>query len=236
MSPRDTIASCALRSIQRGVCFLDPFECGLLRREFHDADADRHVRPRYQSCVLHQSAEILGNEQRLGEACSGQQQDEFFAARAEQRVDLADSLSHQRDQRFQNAISLSVPECVVDVFESIDVEHQNRGAFTRSASPLDRRRKGGVHLPPVVCAGQRIGVHLLFEQVNPMLKHRHSDYRDCRDRKNDQVDSHGSGSQKARDVPAWGGRTVLVDARASRVQTRRKATRSIRTSQRNRSR
>jgi hypothetical protein len=198
VSAGDPVAACPFGSIQRGVRFLDPVGRGLLVRQLDDADADRHVRAGDQAGILHETAEILGDRQRVGESCSRQQQDELLAARAEQRINLADPLSHQRHERLQDAISFRVPERVVEVLEAIDIEHQQRRMFTRAAAPLDRGCERGVHLTAIERAGQRIGDRLLLEGADTPLEHGSSDSGECGNGQEDDISCHGSLAQKVR--------------------------------------
>ncbi len=190
MSARDTVAAGTLRPIERAVRLFDPLGGGLPVRELYDANADRDVRAGNEVGILHQSAEVLRHRQCVGEACARQEQDEFFAAGAEERVNFAHPLSYERDQRLEDPVAFGVAEGVVDVLEAIDIEHQERRAFTQSAATLDRGGEHGVHLTPVECAGQRIGDRLLFEGAHTPLQDGDPDRGGDRDGQEEQIGGH----------------------------------------------
>src|SRR6185503_10615365 len=127
------------------------------------ADADRQASALAEAGILDEGADFLGDRERVSEPRAGQEQHEFLAACTEERVEPAQPLPDQRHELLQDAVTLRMTESVVDVLETVDVEQQERRSLAGSTPPLDRRRQGEMHLPPVERAGQRISDHVGLE-------------------------------------------------------------------------
>ena len=85
---------------------------------------------------------------------AGHDNDEFVAAKPEQKIGFADDLFRASGEAFQNAISGVVPMPVVDRFETVEIE--NHRAQWASARPIEKRAKMGIEATAIFQSGQRV--------------------------------------------------------------------------------
>src|SRR5262245_50857855 len=105
---------------------LDPRVHRLPGPELADAHADRH-RPRVEKGGPGDGAAELvredGGWRLLG---VGQQEQAFLAADAKQQIELARAPPYQRNDSLEHAVALRMAQLIVDAFEVIDVDDQQR--------------------------------------------------------------------------------------------------------------
>jgi hypothetical protein len=90
-----------------------------------------------------------------------QDNDEFVAPEPENAVPGTQALAENADGFDQRLISCGVPKSIVDVFESVQVQHQTGEKVVSAALPYPALDVCA-QLPPVVGAGQRIRIQALI--------------------------------------------------------------------------
>jgi len=85
-----------------------------------------------------------------------QQHREFVAAQPRQRIAIAQSRHQSRADLLQQHVAALVPERIVDVFETVQVEHQERQGCVGECPLQERLLQAATEHNAVRQAGQRI--------------------------------------------------------------------------------
>jgi hypothetical protein len=115
-------------------------------------------------------ADVFADSQRVGTRGAGQQQRELLSADAEQHIHPASTPADDPNERLQHVVSGGVTKPVVDGLETIDVEDQQRRRLSKTVAPLDRVNQARIEMPPVECAGERVGDRLGLEPSDPLVE------------------------------------------------------------------
>ena len=102
-------------------------------------------------------AQTLGQQVGAREIGFGQQEDEFLAAVASRNVDIPQALFAAAGYRNQNMVSRDVAVGVVDAFEMVKVDQDNRQGGPVTPGALELAPGGFEEIAAVVQPGQGIG-------------------------------------------------------------------------------
>ena len=103
-----------LGAIERVVGRLEPGIDRVLATQLRDADADGHLDDGRPAGALDALAQQRRDAHRVGDVVVGQQQRELLAAHAEQAVDAARAVAHERDHALQHLVAGGVAVAIVD--------------------------------------------------------------------------------------------------------------------------
>ena len=99
--------------------------------------------------------DLLGDRGGARERCLRQHDGEFLAAHARAPVVLAGQrLLHAAYEFHQHVVARRMAVPIVDVFEVIDVAHQQREVAAETARALELASHVVHEIAPVVCAGE----------------------------------------------------------------------------------
>ena len=209
LKERDAVSASLFRQIERTVAPAKDLEPVGIRRE-KASDAEAGGEPNLLAEVIDGEVGQAVSE-RLGDlggarlACTGQDGDEFLATEAGDMVDLAQILPETPSGMGQDGVAAFVAVFVVDGFEAVEVEDDQREVGALTTGILDGFRADLLKRPAVQQAGQGVSLRLSLELVLE-LRHGQPDDPQCRhdgdqDGSKERDDARGGRAQLASRIP-----------------------------------
>ncbi|GCL48428.1 hypothetical protein NIES3787_41470 [Microcystis aeruginosa NIES-3787] len=119
---------------------------------------------------LYRLAYAFGHCSAIGGVATGQHHRELFSAKARHRVHGAHAAIERFGHGLQHQVACMVPIGVVDLFEIVNIEHEQQRGVARSRHDVDGTIQHRLEMPPVGQTRERVFLRELAQAINHALQ------------------------------------------------------------------
>jgi len=163
----DPVPPCAFGPVHRLVGALQPRLPGGCGEVLRHPDTDGDSADALEELPAEAFPDAFGQGAGAGEPRIRHEHNEFLAPPAGQGIRETDHRTHPVRHLPEHAVALLMAMGIVDLFEVVDVEHQQGHRMPIAPRPVHLPRDRLLEMPPVPGAGQQIRARKLFQGLEP---------------------------------------------------------------------